>query len=142
MKLDVGGALRGSLALLFALAGISGATAGECIPDLTHYTATPTISWAGADASTAGYKVYWKRAEDVAWRGVIDLPVWPGDDVSSPVHPGITESFPLQRLIPDVDQGLLVDVQVTAYNAARVEGKPSTILRLCMPQVWRSGPYR
>jgi hypothetical protein len=137
------GVLRRSPALLIALASISLARAGACTPDLTTYTPTPTLSWTQSDHSgTAGFRVYWKRAEDTTWRGSIDIPVWPGDENSLPVWPGITEPFPLQRLVPTSEQLLLVDVRVVAYDSAKVEGTPSTILRLCMPQIWTGGPYR
>jgi len=137
------GETRRSLALVVALASISVARAGACNPDLTNYTPTPTLSWSQSNHSnTAGFRVYWKLAEDTLWRGHIDLPVWPGDINSSPVWPGITEPWPLQRLIPTSEQRLLVDVQVVAYDAAKVEGTPSTILRMCMPEIWTGGRYR
>ena len=136
-------ALRRSLAPLIALASISWSLAGECIPDLSHYTPTPTISWSQSDLTyTAGFRVDWKRAEDVQWRGSIDLPVWPGDATSDPVYPGITEPFPLQRLVPTTEQRLLIDVRVASYDATHKLGVPSNILRLCMPEIWTGGPYR
>ena len=137
------GEWRRSLALIVALASITGARAASCTPDLTTYTATPTLSWSQSiHTNTAGFRVYWKRAEDTLWRGSIDIPAWLGDATSSPVWPGITEPWPLQRLIPTSEQRLLVDVQVVAYDSAKKEGTPSTILRICMPQIWTSGPYR
>ena len=136
-------ALRRSLALVIALASISWCLAGECIPDLSHYTPTPTISWSQSDLTyTAGFRVYWKRAEDVTWRGTIDLPVWPGDKESAPVYPGMTEPFPLQRLVPSTEQRLLIDVRVASYDQNHNLGVPSSILRLCMPEIWAGGPYR
>jgi len=135
--------LRRSLAPMVALASIASSFAGECIPDLTNYTPTPTISWTQTDPSnTSGYRVYWKRAEDIAWRGSIDLAVWPGDAMSDPVYPGITEPFPLQRLVPTSEQRLLVDVRVTAYDKFHKEGLPTRILRLCMPEIWTGGAFR
>ncbi|HEX4825881.1 MAG TPA: hypothetical protein VFV19_16385 [Candidatus Polarisedimenticolaceae bacterium] len=137
------GVRRCSLALVVALASISLARAGACTPDLTHYTPTPTLTWSESDlADTAGFRVYWKRAEDTLWRGSIDIPAWQGDSMSGAVWPGMTEPWPLQRLVPDTEQGLLVDIQVAAYNTSKVLGTPSTILRLCMPQIWAGGHYQ
>src|SRR5262245_53009085 len=133
-------AIRRSLVPWVVLASFASTFAGECSPDLANYTPTPTLSWSQSDLSnTAGFRVYWKRAEDIVWRGAIDLPVWPGDGRSSPVYPGITEPFPLQRLIPTSEQRLLVDVTVAAYDKQHREGGPSSILRLCMPELWVPG---
>jgi hypothetical protein len=143
MKQENRGVRRRSLVLVGALASVSLARAGACTPDLTTYTPTPTLSWSQIDhTNTAGFRVYWKRAEDTLWRGSIDLPAWPGDATSTPVWPGITESWPLQRLVPTSEQGLLIDVRVVAYSATKVEGVPTTILRLCMPAIWTGGAYR
>ena len=136
--------LRRSLVPCVVLASIASTFAGECSPDLANYTPTPTLSWSQSDPSnTAGYRVYWKKAEDMDWRGSIDLPIWPGDATSGPVYPGITEPFPLQRLIPRTAQRLLVDVRVTAYDKSNQEGLPTRIMRVCMPELWSPGvPYR
>jgi len=118
------------------------AKAAECTPDLTTRTPTPTLNWTQVDHSnTAGFKVYWKRAEDTLWRGSIKLPAWLGDSNSAPVWPGITEPWPLQRLVPVTEQRLLIDVMVVSYSASNVESAPSSILRICMPQIWTGGPY-
>jgi hypothetical protein len=123
--------------------GFRAARAGECIPDLTYYTATPTIAWSQADhTNTAGFRVYWKRADDVLWRGSIDLPAWKGDANSTAVWPGITESWPIQRLIPVSEVRLLVDIRVVPYSASNVEGPAGPMVRLCMPEIWTGGRYR
>lgn len=117
--------------------------AAECTPDLTNFTPTPMLAWSlPVTTSVVGFRIYWKRAEDGGWRGSGDVPVWQGDANSAAVWPGITEPYPLQRVIPTSEVRTLIDVMVVSYTAKNVESAPSSILRICMPQIWTGGAYR
>lgn len=106
------------------------------------FTPTPTIKWEQLDHSnTEGFRVYWKHPEDATWLGSIDLPFQPGDEGGF-FYPGIDLDYPIQRLVPTAEQGVEVDIMVTAYNTLTPPGEsnPSAPVRVCMPFIYSRAP--
>ena len=125
------------------LGGSIGASAAECSPNLSVNTPTPTISWDQiTHANTVGYRVYWKRDSDSTWRGYKNFPAYLGDANSSPVWPGITMPVAVQKIVPLPEQQQnYIDFMVKAYSSTNQESAASSILRICMPNVWIGGDY-
>lgn len=70
------------------------------------------------------------------------MATWPGDSVSDAVWPGVTIDWPVQRLVPNSEQGTDVDIMVQAVGPTGLVSAPSSIVRLCMPLVWTGGVYQ
>ena len=119
------------------------AFASPCTPNLTVNTPTPTLSWDHVNhANTIGYRVYWKRDTDATWRGFVGIPAWVAPEgASASVWPGVTFPVAAQKIVPNNEPQGLIDFMVVAYSSTNQESAPSTILRICMPHVWKGGDY-
>jgi hypothetical protein len=128
---------------VLGLIGSIGASAAECSPNLSVNTPTPTISWDQVNhANTVGYRVYWKRDSDATWRGFKNFPAFIGEWHETPVWPGITMPVAVQKIVPLPEQQQnYIDFMVVAYSSTNQESAPSTILRICMPNIWIGGDY-
>jgi hypothetical protein len=100
-----------------------------------QWTVTPTVHWDQADHThTDGYRVYWRYPGDTAWRGSMDLPIWPGDSDTAPFYPGIDLDWPIQRLVPATEQLVEVELTVAAYQLTPpLESPVSNVIKICMP---------
>jgi hypothetical protein len=135
--------ILGAVAAFVATTLASHALALECSPNLATYTPTPTVNWTQlSHVNTAGFRVYWKRAEDALWRGSVTLPATPAGGALPEFWPGQSLPFPVQRLVPVTEQRLIIDIMVVSYSNLGIESPPSSILRMCMPEIWTGGTYR
>lgn len=110
-------------------------------------TPTPTIMWDSDDRVTAEieyWTVYAKPDDSPSWWWSFRIPYVPAnpdpDTGWAESAPGVLQGWPVQRVVPDEVQEQLVDVMVTATNAAGESG-PSNVISICMsPICVRPGP--
>ena len=111
----------------------------SCQPD-PAFTPTPTLRWdeSSGTATLSGFHLWFRPQGQQGWMGPYDLPCSGVSDPPTWECPGTDLDVPVQRFA-EYDNSY-VDFTVTAYNSAG-ESAMSNVVTICMPPIWRGGPY-
>jgi hypothetical protein len=121
-----------------------------CEPNTVTYTPTPTLKWEydqGQQNNLLGFRVWWKRAYPEAWNvsrsSIVNCWIEVDEDtgISSRQYcQGTDIQIPLQRYAEADTEEL--EWTVTAVDRNTFESEKVAGVFICMPRIWRGGPYQ